>query len=45
VNRARTVNAHRNVLKPPIAVSVGNAGIAPNEANAASHSRKPPSKR
>jgi hypothetical protein len=45
VNRARTVNARRNVPKLPIVVSVGSVGIAPNEANAASHSRKPPSKR
>ena len=50
VNRVRivanaVVNARRNVLKPPIAVNDVNVGNVRNGANAASHSRKPPSKR
>jgi len=46
VNRVRTVaNAHRKVLKPPIAVNAVNGANVRNGANAGSLSRKPPSKR
>ena len=45
VNRVRTVvNAHRKVLKPPIAVNAVNGANVRNGANVASLSRKPPSK-